>query len=98
MIADPQQALYRQFHLKRMSPLGVLSPAVAIKGMAAMARGSGIGKPVGDILQLPGVFIIDSSGRIVCSCPGFSLSTQAAGSFSAISRPDRPIMQTLMQF
>jgi peroxiredoxin len=67
MIADPQQALYRQFHLKRMSPLGVLSPAVAIKGMAAMARGSGIGKPVGDILQLPGVFIIDSSGRIVFS-------------------------------
>lgn len=67
MIADPQQALYRQFHLKRMSPLGVLSPAVAIKGMTAMARGSGIGKPVGDILQLPGVFIIDSSGRIVFS-------------------------------
>jgi peroxiredoxin len=67
MIADPQQALYRQFHLQRMSPLGVLSPAVAIKGVAAMARGSGIGKPVGDILQLPGVFIIDSSGRIVFS-------------------------------
>ena len=65
MIADPQQALYRQFHLKRMSPLGVLSPAVAIKGLAAMARGSGIGKPVGDVLQLPGVFLIDSGGRIV---------------------------------
>ena len=67
MIADPQQALYRQFHLKRMSPLGVLSPVVAIKGLAAMARGSGIGKPVGDILQLPGTFVIDSSGRIVFS-------------------------------
>jgi peroxiredoxin len=65
MIADPQQALYCQFHLKRMSPLGVLSPAVAIKGLAAMARGSGIGKPVGDVLQLPGIFIIDSGGRIV---------------------------------
>jgi len=72
MIADPQQALYRQFLLKRMSPLGVLSPAVAIKGLAAMARGSGIGKPVGDVLQLPGVFIIDSGGRIV-------FSHQAAG-------------------
>jgi len=67
MIADSQQALYRQFHLKRMSPLGVLSPVVAIKGLAAMARGSGIGKPVGDILQLPGTFVIDSSGRIVFS-------------------------------
>jgi len=67
MIADPQQALYRQFHLKRMSPLGVLSPALAIKSVAAMARGSGIGKPVGDVLQLPGAFIVDSDGRIVFS-------------------------------
>jgi peroxiredoxin len=67
MIADPQQALYRQFHLKRLSVLGALSPMVAIKAVAAMARGSGIGRPVGDILQLPGVFVIDSSGRIVFS-------------------------------
>ncbi len=67
MIADPQQALYRQFHLKRMSALGVFSPKIAFKGLAAMARGSGIGKPIGDILQLPGVVVIDSGGRIVFS-------------------------------
>ena len=67
MIADPQQALYHRFHLKRMSLLGVLSPALAIKSVAAMARGSGIGKPVGDVRQLPGAFIIDSDGRIVFS-------------------------------
>lgn len=63
MIADTRQALYRQFHLKRMSPLAAFSPTVAVKGIAAMARGFGIGKPVGDILQLPGAFVIDSSGR-----------------------------------
>lgn len=67
MIADPQQALYRQFHLQRMSPLGVFSPVVAIKGLAAMARGAGIGKPVGDVLQLPGTFVIDSGGRVIFS-------------------------------
>jgi peroxiredoxin len=67
MIADARQTLYRQFHLKRMSALGVLSPTVALKGIAAVARGSGIGKPVGDILQLPGVFVIDSGGRIIFS-------------------------------
>lgn len=67
MIADPQRALYRQFHLRRMSPWGVLAPTVAIKGLAAMARGSGIGKPIGDIRQLPGVFVIESGGRIVFS-------------------------------
>jgi peroxiredoxin len=65
MIADPQQALYRQFALKRMSTLEVFSPTTAIKGLAAMARGAGIGKPVGDILQLAGVFIIDRNGQIV---------------------------------
>jgi peroxiredoxin len=67
MIADPQQALYRQFHLKRMSVLGALSPTVAIKAVAAVAKGYGIGKPVGDILQLPGVFVIDSNGRMIFS-------------------------------
>lgn len=65
MIADPQQALYRRFHLGRVSTLGIFSPTTAIKGLAALARGSGIGKPIGDVLQLPGVFIIDSDGRIV---------------------------------
>jgi peroxiredoxin len=33
----------------------------------AVARGHGIGKPVGDVRQLPGVFIIDPSGTIVFS-------------------------------
>lgn len=67
MISDSKQALYRQFHLERMSPLGVFSPAVAIKGLAAIARGSGIGRPIGDVLQLPGVFVLDAGGRIVFS-------------------------------
>jgi peroxiredoxin len=67
MIADSRQALYRQFHLKRMSPLEAFSPTVAIKGVGAMARGFGIGKPIGDILQLPGAFVIDSGGRTVFS-------------------------------
>jgi peroxiredoxin len=65
MIADPQQTLYRRFNLKRMSALGVFSPTTVLRGVAAMVRGSGIGKPTGDILQLPGVFIIDRNGRIV---------------------------------
>ncbi len=67
MIADTRQELYRQFHLKRMSPLEAFSPTVAVKGLAAMTRGFGIGKPVGDILQLPGAFVIDASGHTVFS-------------------------------
>jgi peroxiredoxin len=67
MISDPDRTLYRRFHLQRMSPLGVFSPAVALKSIAAMARGHKIGKPQGDILQLPGVFVIATGGRIVIS-------------------------------
>jgi len=67
IIADPEKKLYRAFALKRMSPLGFLSPTLALKGVAAAARGHGIGIPSGDVLQLPGVFVIDTAGRIVFS-------------------------------
>jgi hypothetical protein len=37
---------------------------MAVKGLSAMARGHAIGIPKGDVRQLPGVFIIDSGGRV----------------------------------
>jgi peroxiredoxin len=67
MISDPDCTLYRQFHLQRMSPLGVFSPTVALRSIAAIAKGHTIGRPRGDVLQLPGVFVINSDGRIVFS-------------------------------
>lgn len=67
MISDPDRTLYRRFHLPRMAALGVLSPALALKSIAAVARGHGIGKPQGDVLQLPGVFVMDAAGRIAFS-------------------------------
>jgi hypothetical protein len=44
MISDPDRVLYRQFNLQRMSPLGVFSPALALKSIAAM-RGAIQSKP-----------------------------------------------------
>jgi peroxiredoxin len=64
MIADPQKRLFRAFHLKRASLGGLLTVGMAVKGLWAMARGHAIGMPKGDVRQLPGVFIIDSGGRI----------------------------------
>ena len=64
MIADPQKRLFRAFHLKQASLGGLLSVGMAVKGLSAMARGHSIGIPKGDVRQLPGVFIIDSGGRI----------------------------------
>jgi len=67
IVADPQKKLYRKFELKQMSPLGFFSPSVALKGIAAIVSGHGIGMPQGDVRQLPGVFIINTTGEIVYS-------------------------------
>lgn len=67
ILCDPQKQLYRAFEFKQMSALGFLSPTVTLKGLAAMVQGHGIGLPQGDVRQLPGVFVIDTEGRIVYS-------------------------------
>jgi hypothetical protein len=75
MIADPGRTLYRRFHLERMSPLQVLSPGMLVKGVAALARGHLPGAPQGDVLQLPGVFVIGAGDRV---CRAFA-PTDPAG-------------------
>ena len=65
MICDPDQHLYRDFSIERMSPLGFFSPTMALRGIAAMAQGHTMGMPEGDVRQLPGVIIIDGDGRIL---------------------------------
>jgi len=67
IISDPQKKLYRKFRLKQMSTLGFFSPSVALKGVAAIVGGHGIGIPQGDVRQLAGVFIINTAGQIVFS-------------------------------
>ena len=65
MVCDPQRLLYGAFGLKLTSPLAFLKPTLAFKGIAAVTGGAGIGLPVGDPRQMPGVFIIDMDGRII---------------------------------
>jgi len=50
-----------------MSALGFISPSLALKGVAAMVGGHSLGTPQGDVRQLPGVFIINTTGEIVYS-------------------------------
>ena len=63
MIADPHKQLFEAFGLKRATTGSLLSVGMAFKGLKAMAKGHNIGLPQGDVRQLPGVFIIDASGR-----------------------------------
>ena len=64
MIADPEKRLFKAFQLKQATSKALLSVGMAMKGLAALAKGHGIGIPKGDVRQLPGVFIIDTDGRI----------------------------------
>lgn len=64
MVCDPDQHLYREFSIDRMSALGFVSPTMALRGIAAMAEGHTMGLPQGDVRQLPGVVIIDRGGQV----------------------------------
>jgi len=67
MVADSKLDIYRAFELGRMRHRGFLSPAVALRGVSAMAQGHLLGLPQGDVRQLPGVFVIDTNGTIIFS-------------------------------
>lgn len=64
VIADPQKALFEAFDLGQATVGSLLSPGLAARGVAALFKGHGIGVPSGDVRQLPGVFIIDTGGRV----------------------------------
>jgi len=64
-LADPQRAGYRAFGLKRGNWWDVLlNPAVLARGREAARKGHHIERPAGDVMQLPGTFIIDGGGIV----------------------------------
>lgn len=64
-ISDPQRRLYEVFELNRAGLHKVVGPAVWWKGFkTTILQGHLPGKPVGDILQLPGTFLL-RDGEIV---------------------------------
>ena len=64
MVCDPERKIYDAYGLKRMGAFDFLSPSLALKGLSALAKGNLVGLPEGDVKQLAGVFIIDTSGYI----------------------------------
>jgi peroxiredoxin len=59
-ICDTDQELYRAFGLKKGSWRQLFGPKVWTRGLiAAVARGHGLGRPVADATQMPGVFFLD---------------------------------------
>ena len=60
-LADAEQAVYRAYGLPRGTAWQIAGPKVWLPAIRAIARG-GVGRPVGDIRQMPGLFVIDTSG------------------------------------
>ena len=64
IICDPEKKLYRAYGLGGGSVAGMVSPAFLFKGLKTLSKGHTLGIPQGDIMQMPGVFLIDTSGNI----------------------------------
>ena len=64
IVCDPERRLYKAYGLKRAGLFQLASPSMFIKGMKAFGSGVGMGLPKGDVLQLSGVYIVDTQGRV----------------------------------
>lgn len=62
--SDPDRKLYESFGLRRASWSQVFGGTVWKRGVEAFAAGHSLGFPVGDPMQMPGVFLIHE-GRMV---------------------------------
>jgi hypothetical protein len=57
-VADPTQRFYGAFELGHGSTAKYLGPGVWAAGLRALWKGNGVGRPVGDPLTLPGLFLV----------------------------------------
>ena len=57
-VSDPDLALYSAFGLGRGSLRQVLGPATWIAGLRALRKGHLVGRPKGDTLVMPGLFLV----------------------------------------
>lgn len=64
MLSDPQQEAYRAYGLGRAGLLETMGPGVWASGFDLVAGGHMGGAPMGDVRQMPGIFIVGSDGRV----------------------------------
>ena len=63
LLADAGREVYQAYGLKRGSVNQVMGPKTWLRLTKATLR-AGLGKPVGDVWQMPGAFVIDRQGII----------------------------------
>lgn len=62
-IADPDKVFFQSFGLSRGSLWSLLGPSVWASAASSTLKGNTIGKPVGDPLMMPGLFLV-ADGRV----------------------------------
>ncbi len=62
-LADSQQEGYRAFRCPRGRVLDIIGPVMWWRAIKSLSR-HGLGRPQGDVTQLPGSFVIDRGGTI----------------------------------
>lgn len=75
-VSDPERRLYRAMGLTRGSLWAVFGPYIWFRSIQAMLSGRRLGRLIGDVFQMPGVFIVEN-GRVV-------------GAYRHKSQADRP--------
>ncbi|MFN8546516.1 MAG: AhpC/TSA family protein [Candidatus Eisenbacteria bacterium] len=65
LLSDPDRALYRALEARRMGPLDLFRPAVAIGALRAFGRGHRQVGVTGDPFQLGATAVVDRDGRVV---------------------------------
>ena len=65
-ISNPSGDLYEAFGLDRAGLREMLSPSVWFRGISAIAAGNLPGRPRGDVLRMPGAFVV-KDGKIAKS-------------------------------
>ena len=62
-LADPDRTAYEAYRVPRGTASQVAGPSVWAGGLKALVR-AGFGRPVGDVSQLHGAFVIDTAGIV----------------------------------
>jgi len=65
LISDPGKKLYAAYGLQAGTLGDVLSPTTLLRSLSALGRGHLPGVPQGDVLQMPGAFVIDRDGTVL---------------------------------
>ena len=63
-LTDETTQPYETYGLQQGKLSELISPAVVVSSVRALARGSSQGKTIGDAKMLPGTFIVDQKGMI----------------------------------